>query len=194
MRYKKCVICGEPILSEEDSIPYKEKKHAHIKCFDLNMKILGNQKQEKLAEKAEEKQKKSKTKTKIKPVTELKDGLTDEEYNEKMLVVNYAKQILEVETLPTSFFAILNNNMTKYGHTYIGIYQTLKYLNEIEKRDLVDNPLGLVPFYYDKALDFYKEIERVEADNKDKDISKMYKEKIVYIQPRKREVKQLPFD
>ena len=195
MAYKKCVVCGKPLksVSEEDSVPFKGRL-AHRDCFNLSMKILGNDKQEKLVEKAEHKLKQNKKKTKIRPVTELKDGLSDEEYKEKMLVVNYLKQILDVEVLPTSFFAILNNNMTKYGHTFMGTYQTLKYLNEIEKRDLVDNPLGLVPFYYDKALNYYKEIERVEADNRDKDISKMYKEKIVYIQPRKREIKQLPFD
>lgn len=194
MRYKKCVICGEPILSEEDSIPYKEKKYAHIKCFDLNMKILGNQKQEKLAEKAEEKQKKSKTKTKIKPVTELKDGLTDEEYNEKMLVVNYAKQILEVETLPTSFFAILSNEMTKYGYTYSGVYQTLKYLYDIKEREISDNILGLVPYYYDEAQAFFIEVQKVAEKNAEKNVNSMYKEKVVVIKPKERVIKQLPFD
>lgn len=193
MKLKKCVICGEPISTTEDPVPFK-KKYAHSKCFALNMKILGNEKQEKLAKKAEEKQKNKSKPRKTKPVNELKDGLSDEEYNEKMLVVNYSKQILEVETLPTSFFAILSNEMTKYGYTYSGVYQTLKYLYDIKKREISDNILGLVPYYYDEAQAFFDEVQKVAEKNAEKNVNDMYKEKVIVIKPKERVIKQLPFD
>ena len=191
MRLKKCVICGESIPTTEDPVPFKDK-FAHSKCFALNMKILGNEKQEKLAKKAEEKQKKTK---KTKPVQELKDGLSNEEYNNKMLVVNYAKQIIDDDVLPTSFFATLNNDMTKYGHTYFGVYQTLRYLYDIKEREIIpDNVLGLVPYYYDEAQAFFNEVQRVAEKNADKNINNMYKEKVIVIKPKERVIKQLPFD
>lgn len=195
MAYKKCVVCGKPLksVSEEDSVPFKGRL-AHRDCFNLSMKILGNDKQEKLAEKAEHKLKQNKKNTKIRPVTELKDGLSDEEYKEKMLVVNYLKQILDVEVLPTSFFAILSNEMTKYGYTYSGVYQTLKYLYDIKEREISDNILGLVPYYYDEAQTFFNEVQKVAEKNANKNINNMYKEKVVVIKPKERVIKQLPFD
>lgn len=193
MRLKKCTVCGDPIPATEDPVPFKGK-YVHSKCFALAMKLLSNEKQEKLAKKAEEKQNnKSKTK-KTKPINELKDGLSDEEYNEKMLVVNYAKQLLEVETLPTSFFAILSNEMTKYGYTYSGVYQTLKYLYDIKEREISDNILGLVPYYYDEAQAFFAEVQKVAEKNAEKNVNSMYKEKVVVIKPKERVIKQLPFD
>ena len=170
MGVRKCYFCKEILSNTDETVPYKGRL-SHSKCFDAFMKGLTVYKQEELQKKAEEKKE---TKSRRKPKQELKDGLSEEEFKDKTKVVNYLKTLLTLKStdkLPTNIYAIMSNYMNKYELTYDGIYQTLEYLYDIKGREVTDDPLGLVPY-----------------------LSKMYKEKIVYIQPKKREIKQLSFD
>ena len=74
------------------------------------------------------------------------------------------------------------------------MYQTLVYLHEIVEKDLVGDIVGLIPFYYDQAQSYYNGVERVAEINKDVDLSKMYKEKTIIVQPKKRKIKQLDIE
>lgn len=188
---KKCVICGDPIKKDEETIPYKNRT-AHLRCFNVDMKSVGNKIQKDLTEKTEEKKRKSKTK----PVTEIKDDLSEEEFGYKKKFIAYLKERFNTEELPTSLYAMTNNIIKKYGLTYEGIYQTIQYLYEIKGDEInfTDKIIGLIPFYYDEAKKYFSEVERININNNDKDVSKMYKEKIVVIRPPERVIKQLPFD
>lgn len=187
---KKCPLCNNIIKSDEDTIPFKNRT-AHSACFAVHMKALSNDKQAKLEKKAEEQKL---AKAKHKPKAELKDGLSEEEYQEKKKVIEYLKMLLDSPEIPSSIYAIMNNDMERYNHTYTGIYNTLRYLHEIKEKELTGNIVGIVPYYYDEADKYYKEIQTIEQNNKDIDIHNMYKEKVIVIKPKKRAIKQLSFD
>ena len=80
--------------------------------------------------------------------------------------------------------------------TWKGMYQTLVYLNEILEFDFDKEKgiIGLIPYYYSSAKKFYLELEKIENQNKDLDITNAFKEKIVYINPSQRTVKQLSIE
>lgn len=189
-RAKVCKLCKKEIDPNEEPVKFKER-YVHSACFEVYMKAVAEKKQADLEEKAE----KQKTKTtKRKPKIELKDGLSEEDYKDKKKVIEYLKMLLDSKEIPSSVYAIVNNDIERYGHTYAGIYSTLKYLHEIKEKELTGNIVGIVPYYYDEAEKYYKEVEDIEQINKGKDIRNMYKEKVVRIKPRKRVVKQLSFD
>ena len=187
MAKRKCIICGEWIENNSQSIPYKGK-WSHEKCFQIAVKAIKKDKDEKLAEKT-----KSKAKSTPKPKAELKDAVSEEEYAEKKQYYQYLRELIDDE-LSAKVYALSDQYVSRYNFTFKEMYQTLVYLHEIVEKELVGDIVGLIPFYLSEAQNYFKSIEQVKEVNKNIDISKMYKEKIVRIQPKKRIVKQLNID
>lgn len=178
MARRKCVCCGEWIGAGEASVPYKGR-YAHEKCFNIAMKSIHNDKQKKLEEKSKSKGKKRK------PAAELKNKLSAEEYKTKQQYYGYVRELMKEEELPAKVYAVSEDYIKKYNFSFDGMYQTLVYLNEIIKKELTGDIVGIIPYYYTEAEKYYKNLEKVEEMNKDMDISKMYHKKTIVIQPKK---------
>lgn len=188
-RPKKCVICGKPIIDEE-GIPYKNR-YAHSDCFQSAIKLIAVDKKDRL----EEKNKQSKEKTKqSKSKAELKDGLSEEEYAEKTKYYSYIRSLLELnnnDKLDAKYYVISNRMIEEYSFTWKGMYLTLCYLKEILQKEVKDNYIGLIPYYYETALSFFDKVKKIEEDNKQINTAEMYSRKTIYIEPRKRVTKLL---
>ena len=182
----KCYFCNEIIDSPSEETPYKNR-YCHTRCFNSYLKAIKKDKDDKLAEKT-----KSKTKAKStqKPKAELKDAVSEEEYADKKQYYQYLRTLIN-EELSAKVYALSDQYVSRYNFTFKEMYQTLVYLHEIVEKDLVGDIVGLIPYYLSEAQNYFKSIEQVEEVNKNIDISKMYKEKVVRIQPKKRIVKQL---
>lgn len=194
-RPKKCVICGKPIIGEE-GIPYKNR-YAHSDCFQSAIKLIAVDKKDRLEEKNKQnKEKNKKTKSKA----EFKEGLSEEEYAEKIKYYNYVRFLLglnEGDKLEAKYYAITNKLIEDYSFTWEGMYSTLYYLKEIlqrEQREPKDAFLGLIPYYYETALNFFAQIKKIEDNNKEINITEMYNKKTIYIEPRKRVTKLLSIE
>ena len=187
MAKRKCILCSEWIEDETQSIPYKGR-YAHITCFNTAMKVIKKDKDEKLADKA-----KRKTTSSPKPKAELKDAVSEEEYAEKKQYYQYLRELINDE-LSAKVYALSDQYISRYNFTFKEMYQTLVYLHEIVEKELVGDIVGLIPFYLTEARDYFKSIDRVEEANKDVDVSSMYKERIVRIQPKKRIAKQIDIE
>lgn len=187
MAKRKCIICGEWIEDNTQSIPYKGK-YAHTLCFNTAMKVIKKDKDDKLAEKT-----KTRAKSTPKPKAELKDAVSEEDYAEKKQYYQYLRELIDGE-LTAKVYALSDQYISRYNFTFKEMYQTLVYLHEIIEKELVSDVVGLIPYYYDQAKDYFASINRVEEVNKDIDVSKMYKEKVIVIQPKKRTVKQIDIE
>lgn len=185
-RPRKCVICNESIGADEVSVPYKNR-YAHQRCFNVAMKTLQKNKKEKLNKNSSDKKKKAK------PAVELKDGVTEEEYQEKKKYYTYLRKLIDGD-LSAKIYAVSEDYIKRYGFTWESMYSTLVYLNEIKEKELIGDIVGIIKYYHDEAQDYYTSVRKVEENNKDKDISTMYKPNIVYINPKKRRVKQLDIE
>ena len=179
-RLKKCVCCGEAIETNEVSVAYK-KGYAHQRCFNASIKALTKDKSEKLEKKTQSK----KTKT-SKPTIEVKDAVSEEEHKEKIQYYGYLRQLLDVEKLPAKIYVVSEDYIKKYAFTYLSMYQTLVYMNEILEKELDGDIVGLIKYYHTDAELFYKQLNDIDEHNKDVNISDMYVEKTVPYHFRKR--------
>lgn len=74
-----------------------------------------------------------------------------------------------------------------HGFTYSGIHGTLVYLYEIlKKRPEDSNYLGIVPWYYTEAKEYFLTKAKVNAENAKKDIEN-YKAKQIVVKTKERE-------
>ena len=139
MAKRKCVICGEWIEDNNDSIPYKNR-YAHKKCMDVIVKstLMKKETNANRRKKTKEKNEQSVVK-KPKQPTVLKEGMSEEEFKQK-------KQ----------FFDLLKMISLRY------VFYVL------EKEDVSrTEPLRIVPQYYNDAFKFYENMKIVEQNNQD---------------------------
>lgn len=184
----KCVICGEYIDGE--SIPYKNRK-AHPKCFNIAIKAVSINKSDELNKKSEETKKR-----KPKPKAELKDAVSEEDYQKKKDFYAYIRSYYEDENgdLPVKVYAVSEHQIKSYGYTFEQMHQTLVYIREILEKDVTEDGVGLIPYYFTEAMGYYKSLNDVAENNKDKNVGEMYRRNIVRIKPRPRRIIQLPIE
>ena len=188
MATRKCVICNEPLIDEQ-GVPYKGR-YAHQKCFNIAMKTLQKDKNKEIDKVAEKK----KVGRKAKPKAELKEALSEEEYQKKQQYYKYLRQLLDGEELSAKIYALTEDYIERYKFSYESMYQTLMYLHEIIEKELTGDIVGIIPYYHSEAMQYYESVNKVAELNKNIDISKMYKEKTIIIQPKKRKIKQIDIE
>ena len=198
---KKCVVCGQYITEEEiDScVPYKNNRLVHSQCFNQTMKMIKADKDEQLEKQKKKKESASRVqgrkKAEIKtPKAELKDGLSDEEYKAKRGFYDVLKAIMGVDKLTPKIYAVSDKYITQYNMTWDGMKDTLVYLRDIKEKELTGDIVGIIPYYYEESQNFYEDIKKVEENNKNVNINKLYSERVIQITPPKRIIKQLSFD
>lgn len=176
---KKCIFCKQIIPKEEEEFctPYKGRL-AHNDCFNSAMKLIKQDKDEQLDKKSKE----IKTKKSVKrPKAELKGGLSDEEYKDKQEYYDYLKQILNTDKLTAKIYALSDRYLTQYGWSWAGMKNALVYMNEIKEKELTGDVVGLLPFVYEEAEEFFNEVKKVEERSKNTSLSDMYQTKrIIY--------------
>lgn len=186
-RLKKCPICGQDILDTEESIPYKGNRYIHKRCFQSSMKIVKEERAKKQYKKAENVKTKLKQKS-HKPLSDIKEGLTEEEFQRKQKVYNYVRQHI-IGEIPMDIYAKTDGIMKKYHLSYEDVLMTLKYLFEVlQRKDIEGGGVGLVPFYFTQARRYYDNIKIINENNANQDVKQMYKKKEIIIDPRKKRV------
>lgn len=187
---RKCVICGEWIEDSSQSIPYK-KRYAHQNCFDKEMRKIHKEKSKQLKD-AEQK---SKKRTKAKPKAELKEAVSETEYQEKKQYYQYLRTLCNDE-LSAKSYALSESYIDRYGFTWRTMYLTLVYLHEIIEKDLEGDVVGIIPYYYTEAQRHYASIEKVKELNEHLDTKNMYHNKIIHIDPsaKRKKIKQIDIE
>lgn len=187
MATRKCVICNE--ILDEQGVQYKGR-YAHQKCFNIAMKTLQKEKNREIDKVAEKK----KVGRKAKPKAELKEALSEEEYRKKQQYYNYLRELIDGQEFSAKIYALTEDYIERYKFTYESMYKTLVYLHEIIEKELTGDVVGIIPYYHSEAAQYYESIDKVAELNKDIDISKMYKEKTILIQPKKKKIKQIDIE
>lgn len=187
MATRKCVICNE--ILDEQGVQYKGR-YAHQKCFNIAMKTLQKEKNREIDKVAEKK----KVGRKAKPKAELKEALSEDEYRKKQQYYNYLRELIDGQELSAKIYALTEDYIERYKFTYESTYKTLVYLHEIIEKELTGDVVGIIPYYHSEAAQYYESIDKVAEFNKDIDISQMYKEKTILIQPKKKKIKQIDIE
>ena len=199
MGKKKCVICGNFIETDEKTVPYKNRE-AHVSCFNNMLKLMNKEKKKQLEEKQEE-EKKVRVR---KPKEELKNAMTEKEFQEKQDLFDYIRKITNEEEISVKNHTLIKRYVSDGLMDYKGILDSLLYvydylgITELQEKGIRLNskdPLGFVPYIYDEAKKTFKDIEKANAYNANSftedNISSMYKTVTYKVTQKPREIKQI---
>lgn len=96
----------------------------------------------------------------------------------------YIKKIFHLEYVPTHMKRQINDYKTNYGYSYSGILKTLIWWFDIQKNSIeaAHNSLGIVPYVYKDAYQYYYNLYLSQNINKDKNFDKIKNPKVVIIE------------
>ena len=88
----------------------------------------------------------------------------------KQKLTEYIKQLFGLESLTVKINRQIKEYAEEYNYSYSGIYHTLVYWYEIKKNDIskANGGIGIVPYVYQQALEYYKALWIASDKNKDK--------------------------
>lgn len=179
MSKRKCVICSNWIEKGDETVPYKNRL-AHVQCFNSMMKMAVKSNSEKKAVK-------SKKAKKINPKsTVLGDCLTEEESKQKRSLISYIEELFG-EKANAKTYTQIKNLMRDYPYfTYVGLEQSIRFFYEIKENPITNQGLGIVPYVYDQAQEYFKNLGEVQSHNASiSNVNELYAHKKVRIAPPK---------
>ena len=108
---------------------------------------------------------------------------------EKIILESYICNLFNLERITASIEKQIKGYLSKNDYSYKGIYQSLVYFYEIKNGDLekAHGRIGIVPYIYAEAQDYYSNIKIAKEKNKvATSIEVSTPEDIVYISPPER--------
>ena len=107
--------------------------------------------------------------------------LVEKKISEEQKIKNYAKSILKEQYVAARVNKQIKDFLAE-GYTASGILKTLIYWYEIKHNDISKamGGIGIVPYVYKQALDYYYNLYLAEMVNVDKDIDE-YRPKEIFI-------------
>lgn len=177
MSKRKCVICSNWIENGDETVPYKNRL-AHVQCFNSMMKMAVKSNSEKKATKTQ-------SKKKINPKS-LGDCLTEEESRQKRSLIKYVEQLFG-EKANAKTYTQIKNLMKDYPYfTYVGLEQAMRFFYEIKENPVTGQSMGIVPYVYDQAQEYFKNLKEVQSHNASiSNVNQLYTHKKVKIAPPK---------
>ncbi|MFR0851722.1 MAG: hypothetical protein ACLSHD_01725 [Anaerostipes hadrus] len=179
MSKRKCVICSNWIEKGDETVPYKNRL-AHVQCFNSMMKMA-------VKSNSERKAVKSKKAKKINPKSAvLGDCLTEEESKQKRSLISYIEELFG-EKANAKTYTQIKNLMRDYPYfTYVGLEQSIRFFYEIKENPITNQGLGIVPYVYDQAQEYFKNLGEVQSHNASiSNVNELYAHKKVRIAPPK---------
>jgi len=189
-RVKTCMICGQPIDEKnQKAVPYKGR-YAHEKCFNTVMKITVQEKHDKMEEAKKDRVKKNNKTTPIKVVQDYK---TEEEFQEQKRFFDLLKQITDLERLPARVYKIAEDYVKKYGFSYKGMEDAIRYFVFVKENKVEGDGIGIIPYIYEEAQDYYLYSEAINKENEKimERGDKLYQTRTIRIKPDYNESSQL---
>lgn len=150
---RKCKICNEWIEDNSDSVVYKNG-YAHRNCFNIAMRVTVTEKKESLTKKKTQPVKKQK---------ELKEGLSEEEFQQKKKLCDYIRYLTK-EDISVVTYKLMEDYKKKYGITYQQMYDDLYWFFDICNHEVTGSTvIGVVPNCHTEAQKYYASIQRANA-------------------------------
>ena len=181
MARRKCLVCGRMIDIEKESYQEYKNRVVHPDCFrSLTKEINVTAKKKKAA--------KTETKTKTKPkIEEVKDCVSEEEFKAKKSYYDYLKSLLGKDTLPTKVYVLSKNYIEQYNFDWSGMEKALRYFYEIKNNAINGDAVGIIPYCYEDAEQYFLNKEDIEKANEKtiKEVNSFYKLKTIKIDPLK---------
>ena len=94
----------------------------------------------------------------------------DKKEQAKNKLTEYIKYLFGLESLTVKINRQIKEYIEEYHYSYNGIYHTLLYWYEVKKNDIskANGGIGIVPYVYQQASEYYKALWLANEKNKDK--------------------------
>lgn len=91
---------------------------------------------------------------------------------DKIALENYIIQLLKLEYITPRIRKQLNTYQEQYGYTYSGMHKALIYFYEIKGNSVekANGGVGIIPYVYQDAYNYYYSLWEAQQANKDKEI------------------------
>ena len=135
-----CSLCNKPITCTEYKT--RKRKRYHNECFAELIDKAESQSQQKAS------------------------GLKN---NDKDDLIQYICSLYGISEIPYAIDRQIDNYINQMGYTYSGIQKTLYYFYELEgnKPDSHTSTIGIVPYIYDEAKEFFQSLHKANESNED---------------------------
>ena len=102
-----------------------------------------------------------------------KEELLTQEEKDKEAFYEYVKKLLGDDYTPAKIAVQVKHYLTDYKFTYSGMLQSLIYFYEIKGNNIekAKGGIGIIPFIYKDAYNYYYALWLANENNKDKDVS-----------------------
>ena len=180
----KCLYCGKTF--DRDLIPFtkpRANRYAHIECDNLNKQELVKLEASNELQKLMKKQKTSAPAASLSEKEKQKQELLD--YVSKLFGSNFAYVPIKRQ---------IEDYNKKFGYTYTGMLKALVYFYEVKNNSIEKSNyrLGIIPYVYQDAYNYYYNIFLINQKNQDKEKADyMPVTKEVIIKPRKQKKKNI---
>lgn len=121
------------------------------------------------------------------------EELKTKEDKDKESLEKYIMKLFKEDYINPRIRKQLNQYINEYHYTYSGIHKALIYFFEIKHNSIekANGGIGIVPWCYKNAYDYYYSLWQAQQANKDKKISTYIPKEIeIIITPPKREIKK----
>lgn len=112
---------------------------------------------------------------------------------DKIALENYIIQLFKLEYVTPRIRKQLNTYQEQYGYTYSGMHKALIYFYEIKgnSTEKANGGVGIIPYVYQDAYNYYYSLWEAKQANKDKEIEAYVPvEEVVRIPVPQRKLKQ----
>lgn len=99
-----------------------------------------------------------------------------QEQKDYVILEKYIKELFGINTLTAKIKRQIADYMKEYGYTYSGIYKTLYWWFNVNRSPIekANNGIGIVPFVYQDAYDYYYRLYLAQTANNIEEINKIH--------------------
>lgn len=103
---------------------------------------------------------------------EAQEAQKNEEEKDKEKLEEYIKQLLKIDYIDARIRKQIKQYIEEYNYSYKGIHKSLVYFYEIKGGDIekANGGIGIVPYIYTKARDYYYALWLAQQQNENKQI------------------------
>ena len=128
--------------------------------------------------------------------SKIEEEKKSEEELDKEKLENYIMKLFNVTYINPRIRKQIKQYIEEYHYTYSGIHKALTYFYEIKNNSIekANGGIGIVPYCYKQAFDYYYALWLAQEKNKNKVIeSYLPEEIIIHISPPQRKIKKRKF-
>lgn len=140
-RLVKCPHCKEE--DNKDGMIKKGRRYWHEECLEEHLIEIEENKTE-------------------------EDIIKERDKQERKELIDFILELFDIEKPTGLILKQIKNLHEEYGYRYKAIALTLDYFFNIQNHSTENaRGIGIVPYVYDEASDFYKNLKRIEKQHKD---------------------------